>query len=104
MPQTQTSCPRCRQPVIADITQLFDTNQDPTAKQKLLSGSFNVIQCQSCGYTGNLNSPIVYHDSEKELLLTYFPSELGLPANEQEKLIGPLIKQAMDRLPAEKIY
>jgi hypothetical protein len=102
MPQTQTSCPRCRQPIIADITQLFDMNQDPTAKQKLLSGSFNLIQCQSCGYTGTLNSPIVYHDPEKELLLTYFPSELGLPANEQEKLIGPLIKQAMDRLPAEK--
>ncbi len=102
MPQTQTTCPRCRQPVVADITQLFDMNQDPTAKQKLLTGSFNLIQCQSCGYTGSLNSPIVYHDPEKELLLTYFPSELGLPANEQEKLIGPLIKQAMDRLPAEK--
>jgi hypothetical protein len=102
MPQTQTSCPRCRQPVVADITQLFDMNQDPTAKQKLLSGAYNLIQCQSCGYSGMLNSPIVYHDPEKELLLTYFPSELGLPANEQEKLIGPLIKQSMDRLPAEK--
>ena len=102
MPQTQTSCPRCRQPVIADITQLLDMNQDSTAKQKLLSGAINLIQCQSCGYSGALNSPIVYHDPEKELLLTYFPSELGLPANEQEKLIGPLIKQAMDRLPAEK--
>jgi hypothetical protein len=102
MPQTQTSCPRCRQPVIADITQLFDMNQDPTVKQKLLSGAFNLIQCQSCGYSGTLNSPIVYHDPEKELLLTYFPSELGLPSNEQEKLIGPLIKQAMDHLPAEK--
>jgi hypothetical protein len=77
-------------------------NQDPTAKQKLLSGAFNLIQCQSCGYTGSINSPIVYHDPEKELLLTYFPSELGLPATEQEKLIGPLIKQTMDRLPAEK--
>jgi hypothetical protein len=102
MPQTQTSCPRCRQPVIADITQLLDMNQDPTAKQKLLSGAYNLIQCQSCGYAGTLNSPIVYHDPEKELLLTYFPSELGLPLNEQEKLIGPLIKQATDRLPAEK--
>jgi hypothetical protein len=102
MPQTQTSCPRCRQPAIADITQLFDMNQDPTAKQKLLSGAFNLIQCQSCGYTGPINSPIVYHDPEKELLLTYFPAELGLPATEQEKLIGPLIKQTMDRLPAEK--
>ncbi len=54
MPQTQTSCPRCRQPVVADITQLFDMNQDPTAKQKLLSGAFNLIQCQSCGYTRNI--------------------------------------------------
>jgi hypothetical protein len=102
MPQTQTTCPRCRQPVIADITQLLDMNQDPTAKQKLLSGAYNLIQCQSCGYSGTLNSPIVYHDPDKELLLTYFPSELGLPLNEQEKLIGPLIKQATDRLQAEK--
>jgi len=102
MPQIQTSCPRCRQPVIADVTQLFDMNQDSTVKQKLLSGAFNLIQCPSCGYNGSLNSPIVYHDPEKKLLLTFFPPELGLPANEQEKLIGPLIKQVTDRLPAER--
>jgi hypothetical protein len=36
------------------------------------------------------------------LLLTFFPPELSLPLNEQEKIIGPLIKQIMDRLPAEK--
>lgn len=102
MPQTQTSCPRCHQPVIADITQLFDMNQDSTAKQKLLSGAFNLIQCPNCGYNGTLSSPIVYHDPDKELLLTFFPPELGLPANEQEKLIGPLIKQVTDHLIAEK--
>jgi hypothetical protein len=34
MAKTQTSCPRCRQPVITDIEQLFDLNTDPTAKQK----------------------------------------------------------------------
>jgi len=77
-------------------------NQDSTVKQKLLSGAFNLIQCPSCGYNGSLNSPIVYHDPEKKLLLTFFPPELGLPANEQEKLIGPLIKQVTDRLPAER--
>ncbi|MBN2678282.1 MAG: CpXC domain-containing protein [Anaerolineaceae bacterium] len=102
MAQTQTSCPRCRQPVIADVTQLFDMHQDSTAKQKLLSGAFNLIQCPHCGYNGSLNTPIVYHDPDKELLLTYFPPELGVPANEQEKLIGPLIKQTTDRLPPEK--
>ncbi|MGA9399091.1 MAG: CpXC domain-containing protein, partial [Anaerolineaceae bacterium] len=77
-------------------------NQDSTVKQKLLSGAFNLIQCPNCGYNGSLSSPIVYHDPEKELLLTFFPPELGLPANEQEKLIGPLIKQVTDRLPAER--
>ncbi len=102
MPQTRTSCPRCRQPVMAEITQLFDTNIDPQAKQKILSGQFNVVNCPSCGYQGNLSTPLVYHDAEKELLLTFFPPELGLPVNEQEKMIGPLINQAVNKLPLEK--
>ena len=41
MPQTRTSCPRCRQPVIADVEQLFDVTSDPEAKQRLLSGAVN---------------------------------------------------------------
>ncbi len=49
-----------------------------------------------------LGTPIVYHDPDKELLLTFVPSELGLPANEQEKLIGPLLNQVMNKLPPEK--
>ena len=49
MPQTTTHCPRCRQPVVADIEQLFDMNTDPRAKQRLLSGSANFVRCQSCG-------------------------------------------------------
>ncbi|MBV6394582.1 MAG: hypothetical protein HFACDABA_00148 [Anaerolineales bacterium] len=102
MPQTQVSCPRCRQPVPANVEQLFDVTSDPGAKQRLLGGVSNFVRCPYCGYEGRLATPIVYHDNEKELLLTFFPSELGLPVNEQEKLFGPLIKQVMDRLPAEK--
>jgi hypothetical protein len=100
--KTQISCPRCRQPVIAQIEQLFDVTSDPGAKQRLLGGVSNYAVCQSCGYNGPLATPIVYHDADKELLLTYFPSELGMPVNEQEKLIGPLITQVMNRLPPEK--
>lgn len=102
MPQTRTFCPRCRQPIMADITQLFDTNIDPQAKQKILSGQFNLANCPHCGFQGNLSTPLVYHDPEKELLLTFFPPELGLPVNEQEKMIGPLINQAVNKLPLEK--
>lgn len=102
MPQTQIACPRCRQMIAANVEQLFDVTQDPQAKQRLLGGISNMARCPHCGYQGRLATPIVYHDNEKELLLTFFPPELGLPLNEQEKVIGPLIKQVMERLPAEK--
>lgn len=102
MPKTRINCPNCRQPITADINQLFDVGQDPRVKQLILSGMFNVARCPHCGYQGNLATPIVYHDPEKELLLTYFPPELGLPVQEQERLVGPMLKQIMDSLPAEK--
>ncbi|KPL78554.1 hypothetical protein AC812_00985 [Bellilinea caldifistulae] len=102
MAKIQTQCPRCKAPVVAEIEQLFDLNVNPQAKQQLLSGQVNVIHCPSCGYEGMLGTPIVYHDPDKELLLTFVPPELGLPANEQEKLVGPLINQVMNKLAPEK--
>jgi hypothetical protein len=102
MPQTQIACPRCRQMIAANVEQLFDVTQDPQAKQRLLGGVSNMARCPHCGYQGRLATPIVYHDNDKELLLTFFPPELSLPLNEQERVIGPLIKQVMDRLPPEK--
>ena len=102
MAQAQIACPRCRQMIAANVEQLFDVTADPGAKQRLLSGQSNHARCPHCGYQGRLATPVVYHDNEKELLLTFFPSELALPINEQERMIGPLIKQVMDRLPAEK--
>lgn len=102
MAKTQTMCPRCHQPVLVEMRQLFDLNGDPQAKQILLSGNYNLVRCQSCGYQGTVPSPLVYHDPEKELLLTYFPPELGLPVNEQERMIGPIINQVVNALPMEK--
>lgn len=87
---------------MADIQQLFDVAQDPRAKQAILSGMFNLVQCPHCGYQGNLATPIVYHDPDKELLLTYFPPEVQMTRNEQERVIGPLINQVTNALPAEK--
>jgi hypothetical protein len=102
MPQTQIACPRCHQMIAANVEQLFDVTQDPQAKQRLLGGISNMARCPHCGYQGRLATPIVYHDNDKELLLTYFPPELNVSLNEQERIIGPLIKQVMDRLPPEK--
>jgi uncharacterized protein YutE (UPF0331/DUF86 family) len=102
MPKTRINCPNCRQPIMADIDQLFDVGQDPTAKQKILSGAFNLASCPNCGFKGMIATPLVYHDPNKDLLLTYFPPELGLPINEQERIIGPLITRVTNSLPQEK--
>lgn len=102
MPQTQIACPQCRQPIQANIEQLIDVTNDPGAKQRLLGGAVNVASCPICGFQGRVATPIVYHDNEKELLLTFFPPELNTPLTEQEKVLGPLIKRVTDRLPAEK--
>jgi hypothetical protein len=88
--------------IAANIEQLFDVTQDPQTKQRLLGGVSNMARCPHCGFQGRLATPIVYHDNEKELLLTFFPPELNIPLNEQEKTIGPLIKKVTESLPAEK--
>lgn len=104
MPVTrmQVRCPRCGVGLQADVEQVIDVSQDPAAKARLLSGSLNRIRCPACGYEGQLSTPIVYHDPAKELLLSYFPVELGLPKNEQERLLGQLLNQVIQRLPPEK--
>jgi len=45
---------------------------------------------------------MVYHDASKELLLTFFPQELNLSMQNQEKTIGPLIKKVVDNLPQKE--
>ncbi len=102
MPKSQISCPRCGRPIVADIRQVFDLNEDPRAKQILLSGAFNIVQCPYCGYQGQIETPIVYHDPEKELLLTYLPPVPGQSRDEQERALGNLLNQIINRLPQEK--
>jgi hypothetical protein len=45
---------------------------------------------------------LVYHDPDKELLLTHFPPEMGVNLEEQQKSIGPLINKVVNSLPQEK--
>ena len=102
MVKTTVSCPQCNQPVAVELTRLFDVAENPQAKQILLSGEYNLMACPSCGFRGQAPSPIVYHDPDKELLLTFFPPELHIPVNQQEQMIGPLITKVMESLPMEK--
>lgn len=99
---TQVRCPRCGTPVPATVEQVIDLAADPSAKARLLSGSLNHVRCPACGYDGMLSTPLVYHDPARELLMTFFPVELGLAQAEQERVLGRLINQVINRLPSER--
>lgn len=92
MMQTTISCVQCRQPFQAAFQNVVDARQDPQAKMRLLTGQFNMAQCPNCGAPNTMLAPIVYHDPDKELLITYVPMELGLAKEAQEKAIGDLMK------------
>lgn len=98
----QITCPNCGAPIQARIRQLIDVGQDPSLKGRLLSGSLNHVRCNVCGFDGTIATPLVYHDPEHELLLTYIPVEVNLKKDEQERLIGQLINRVMDQLPPEE--
>jgi hypothetical protein len=98
---TQIQCPNCKSSVQAAVEQLIDVGQDPSSKTRLLSGTFNRIQCPVCGFEGQMSTPLVYHDPANELLFTYIPVELNIPKQEQERVIGNLINQVVQGLPAE---
>jgi len=51
---------------------------------------------------GAIGAPILYHDPDKELAYVLVPTELNLPHEEEERLIGALTNALMDALPPEK--
>ena len=98
MARIQTSCPNCGQPMVAEIFQVIDANKEFQLKEILLAGGLNFAQCQLCGFQGQLPIPLVYHDKEKELLLTFSPPDTNKTMEEKETALAPLLKQVIDNL------
>ena len=83
----------------ATVHSLIDASQDPGAKTALLSGRLNVAVCPNCGAPNTMLTPVLYHDPDKELLISYVPMELGLPKDAQERAIGDLMRELTSQLP-----
>src|SRR3712207_713520 len=92
-------CPKCRNQFTAVVESVIDAGTDPQAKVRLLSGRVNNVVCPNCGTPVTIASPILYHDVSKELLLVFVPMEVPLPKQQQEKVIGDLMKELTSKLP-----
>ena len=99
---TQISCPRCQTPFNADIHQVVDVGQTPQLKYELLNGTLNIFTCPNCGMTGQMATPLLYHDPEHELFMVHIPMELNLGHEEQQQMIGQMVQEVMSHTPAEQ--
>lgn len=95
-------CPNCGQPFSMPVQQVIDVGRDPSAKARLLAGQVNAANCPNCGFRVALGTPLVYHDPAKELLMTFVPMDLGLNKQDQERVVGSLLKAVMNSIPAEQ--
>lgn len=98
----QIQCPRCQTPFTAEIHQVVDVGRDPQLKYELLNGSLNLFVCPNCGTSGQMATPILYHDPEAELFMVHVPMELNLPHAERQRLIGQLVQEVMNQTPPEQ--
>jgi len=99
---TRVTCPKCQAAFVVQVQTVIDVGEDPEMKGRFLRGQVNYAECPQCGSGGLMSTPLVYHDPDKELLISYIPSELGLSAEQREQYVGPLVKALMDSLPPEK--
>jgi hypothetical protein len=95
-------CPNCEASFVVQVRTIIDVGQEPELKEQFLRGEINRAQCPQCGAGGMLSAPLVYHDPEKEILVSYMPAELGLSTEEQERTVGSLVNAIMNGVPAEE--
>lgn len=100
--QTHVNCPQCGTPYTAEIHQVIDSDETPELKHMLLNGRLNVATCPSCGASGQMMTPMLFHDATYEMFAVFMPPEMNLAHEQREQIIGQLARQVMDSLPPEK--
>ena len=99
---TPIRCPQCNTSFVVEVRTVVDVGGEPELKEQFLRGQVNYARCPNCGAGGMLSSPLLYHDPEKELLISYIPPEMGYTADQQEHVVGGLVNAVMNQLPPER--
>ena len=100
---TFVTCPQCQNQFQASITSIINVSETPEHKIAFLNGQLNQGQCPHCGFAGELEAPVLYHDQEKELAYVFSPGGLSVTPAESEKMIGNLTNRLMSSLPSESL-
>lgn len=69
----QVKCPGCGQLSEMTVWQSITASDSPDLKDDLLKGKINIFRCPSCASAALMPTPMLYTDSEKNLMITFSP-------------------------------
>ena len=68
-------CPKCGQMAEVTVWNSITVKDSADLKQDLLQGKINMFHCASCSHTALMPNPILYHDEQKKLLISFSPCD-----------------------------
>lgn len=66
-------CPKCGQMTEITVWNSITVKDSADLKQDLLSGRVNMFHCPSCSHKALMPTPLLYHDEEKRLMISFSP-------------------------------
>lgn len=101
--QTTVQCPNCNTPNPVVLRRIVDAKADPQGKALLISGQINQFRCQACGIVNTVSSPLLYHDSDKDMLIAFVPMDVAMRQSaSEEKIIGDMMNELTRSIPKEQ--
>lgn len=67
-------CPSCGQLQDMTVWDSITAKDSPDLKADLLAGKINIFKCSSCSHFGLVPTPMLYHDEDKKLMISFTPS------------------------------
>lgn len=66
-------CPKCGQMTEVTVWNSITVKDSVDLKQDLLLGRVNMFHCPSCSHTALMPTPLLYHDDDKRLMISFSP-------------------------------
>ncbi len=69
----EVQCPRCSQFTEVTVWDSVTVRDSADLKRDLLSGKINMFRCPSCSYSALMPDPMLYHDEDRKLMISFSP-------------------------------
>lgn len=71
----EIKCPKCANLSELTLWQSITVSDSQDLKEDLLKGKVNIFRCSSCGAVVLVPMPLLYHDEDKRIMISFSPCE-----------------------------